>query len=293
MAKNKGLGMGLDALLKMNIQDEESTEQKVLAGFVEIPIAEIFPNPDQPRKEFNQEALDNLAQSIKNFGMIQPITVYKKDEGYEIIAGERRYRAAKQASLEVVPAIIKDLSQKERFEISIVENVQRENLNPVEEALAYSSLIETYQITHENLALRIGKSRTALTNSLRLLNLEPQVQKWLIEGKITPGHARTILSISDRKQHLSFANYIIQHNLSVREAEKLAKSWPPGEEKDKAEKKPIKREVEIVTAEEKLGERLQTKVKINGNSKNGKIQIDYFTTEELERLLEFFQINID
>lgn len=293
MAKNKGLGMGLDALLKMNIQDEESAEQKVLAGFVEIPIAEIFPNPDQPRKEFNQEALDNLAQSIKNFGMIQPITVYKKDDGYEIIAGERRYRAAKQANLEVVPAIIKDLSQKERFEISIVENVQRENLNPVEEALAYSSLIETYQITHENLALRIGKSRTALTNSLRLLNLEPQVQKWLIEGKITPGHARTILSISDRKQHLSFANYIIQHNLSVREAEKLAKSWPPGEEKEKAEKKPIKREVEIVTAEEKLGERLQTKVKINGNSKNGKIQIDYFTTEELERLLEFFEINID
>lgn len=293
MAKNKGLGMGLDALLKMNIQDEESKVPEVLAGFVELPLADIFPNPDQPRKEFNEEALDNLAQSIKNFGMIQPITVFKKDSGYEIIAGERRYRAAKRSGLETVPAIIKDLSQKERFEISIVENVQRENLNPVEEALAYSSLIETYQFTQEDLAQRIGKSRTALTNCLRLLNLEPQIQKWLIEGKISPGHARTILSIADKNQHLSFANYIIQHNLSVREAEKLAKNWPPGKEKEQEAKKNPQREVEIITAEERLGETLQTKVKINGNSKSGKIQIDYFTTEELERLLEFFQIEIN
>ena len=197
MAKtNRGLGMGLDALLKVNIQDEEKTpnlqnpEENILAGFVEIPIDKIVTNPNQPRKNFSEELLENLATSIKNFGVIQPITVSKKDDTYEIIAGERRYRAAKIVGLEKIPVIIKDLSLKEKMEISLVENIQRENLNPIEEGLAFLSLIETYNITQEELSERVGKSRTAITNTIRLLNLDPQIQKWITEDKLTPGHAR-------------------------------------------------------------------------------------------------------
>lgn len=297
MAKsNKGLGMGLDALLKVNIQDEEKSpnlqnpEENVIAGFVELPIDKVFPNPNQPRKNFSEESLDNLATSIKNFGVIQPITVTKKNDIYEIIAGERRYRAAKKVGLEKIPVIIKDLSQKEKMEISLVENIQRENLNPVEEGLAFLSLIETYNITQEELSGRLGKSRTAITNTIRLLNLEPQIQKWIIEEKITPGHARTILSLEDKNQHLSFANYIIQNNLSVREAEKISKKWPLN---ILPKKNPPKiRELEVQIAEQKIAEKLQTKVNIVGNSLKGKIQVEYFKQEDLERILEILNINI-
>ncbi|MCG8571255.1 MAG: ParB/RepB/Spo0J family partition protein [Spirochaetes bacterium] len=310
MAKNRGLGKGLDALLKMNIQEEtpekskildqqtsietkESNENKVLAGFTELPLNKIFPNPNQPRKEFDSESIDQLALSIKNFGMIQPITVAKADDHYEIIAGERRYRAAKQINLKFVPAIVKNLSQREKFEVSIVENIQRENLNPIEEALAFSSLIDTYQMTQDELAERIGKSRTALTNSIRLLNLDPQIQNWIIEGKITPGHARTILSLIDKNQHIPFANYIIQNNLSVREAEKISKKWNQESKKTEQKTKEKKQELEIKIAQEKLEQRLQTKVNINGSNDKGKIMIQYFSVDELERLLDLFEVKIN
>jgi len=292
MAKtNKGLGMGLDALLKLNITDEnEDNSEKIIAGFVELPLEKIIPNPDQPRKNFSDEAIQSLAQSIKSYGIIQPITVSKKGEFYEIIAGERRYRAAKLLGLEKIPVIIKDTSQRERLELSLIENIQRENLNPIEEALAYSNLIETYGITHEELSERLGKSRTAITNMIRLLNLDIQIQKWLMDGTITPGHARTILSIENKKEHISFAEYIIKNNLSVREAEKIAKIWPI-EKKESKKTAPI-REIELQRAEEILARKLQSKVNIIGTSQKGKIQIEYFSQEELERLLELFNAKI-
>lgn len=294
MAKHKGLGMGLDALMKMNVQEMDEDGSNVSAGFVELSIDVIVPNPGQPRKEFDDEALHNLAQSIKTFGIIQPISVYKENDKYIIIAGERRYRAAKLVGMHRIPVVIRDLSKKEQFEMSIVENVQREDLNPIEEAIAYQSLIETYNMTHDHLAERIGKSRTSITNTLRLLNLDIQVQNWIIDGKITPGHARAILSISDKQKHLSFANYLIENNLSVREAEKLSKKW--GEEQGRKVKNQLDKtrlkELEVKIAEEKIASKLQAKVAISGDSKKGRIQIEYFSMEELERLLELFGVDM-
>ncbi len=303
MAKNRALGRGLDSLMKLNVSDDDTgtpaeSQDHVAAGFVELDIDKVTPNPNQPRKDFENESLEYLSQSIKTFGIIQPITVAKFGTTYEIVAGERRYRAAKLAGLDKIPVIIKDLSRKEQFELSIVENIQRVDLNPIEEALAYLSLIDTYSITHEHLAGRMGKSRTSITNTMRLLNLDPQIQRWLIEGKISSGHARTILSIPDKTKHIPFANWIIERNLSVREAEKLSKKWQDEEKTGEyqtaggTEKKRELKEIELKYAEEKLSSKLQTKAIINGNSKNGKIVIEYFSLEELERLMEVFGVNV-
>lgn len=297
MAKmNKGLGMGLDALFKVNITEENDNsnldkpeEERVIAGFTELPIEKVIPNPDQPRKSFSDEAMESLTKSVKSYGIIQPITVSKKGDFYEIVAGERRYRAAKIVGLKKIPVIIKDTSQREKLELSLIENIQRENLNPIEEAIAYSNLIETYGITHEELSERLGKSRAAITNMIRLLNLDPQIQKYLIDGSITPGHARTILSIENKKEHINFAEYIIKNNLSVREAEKLSKNWPI---EKKERKSNVVREIELQKTEEILARRLQSKVNIIGTSHKGKIQIEYFSQEELERLLELFNAKI-
>lgn len=297
MAKiNKGLGMGLDALFKLNVTEDDNNKEnnesdnKVVAGFVELPLEKILPNPDQPRKNFTEESIESLSQSIKAYGIIQPITVSKKGEFYEIIAGERRYRAAKLLGLKKIPAIIKDTSQREKLELSLIENIQRENLNPIEEAIAYSNLIETYGMTQEELSERLGKSRTSITNFIRLLNLDIQIQKWIIEGAITSGHARTILSIEDKKEHINFAQYIIKNNLSVREAEKLAKIWSI--EKKNKKNTMVVREIALQEVEENLKRKLQTKVNIIGTSHKGKIQIEYFSQEELERLLEIFNTKI-
>jgi len=296
MAKNKsGLGgMGLDALLKVNVQNDnppksEESDNNVLAGFVELPVDKIIPNSNQPRKYFDDESLEELAISIKNFGVIQPITVVKKGNNYEIVSGERRYRASIKAGLEKIPVIIKVLSQKEQLGISLVENIQRVDLNPIEEALAYKSLIDEYNLTHEDIANELGKSRTAITNTIRLLNLEPQIIQWMKEKLLHPGHARAILSIKDRNEHIKFADYIIKNNLSVREAESSSKKWTTIK-KGKMTQKPKLREIEIQDAEEKIAKRLQTKVKINGTSIKGKITIDYFTQEDLERILEMWDL---
>ncbi|HBD93339.1 MAG: hypothetical protein A2015_10515 [Spirochaetes bacterium GWF1_31_7] len=294
MAKNKGLGMGIDALMAMNVHETDDINSAVTAGFVELNIDEIIANPNQPRKEFDIDALHNLSQSIKNFGVIQPISVYKEDGKYIIIAGERRYRASKLAGLEKIPAIIKDLSKKEQFEMSIVENIQREDLNTIEEAIAFQSLIETYNMTHDHLAERIGKSRTSITNTLRLLNLDVQIQKWIIDGKITAGHARSILSIPEKEKHLSFANYVIENNLSVREAENSAKKWISDSKasKSKSQSSKYEKEIEIKIAEEKISSKIQAKVAISGSSKKGKITIEYFTLDELERMLDIFGVDM-
>lgn len=304
MAKTRGLGLnnflekemgkGVDALFSMNVANTaaEKNEEVVSAGFTYLPLENIIQNPGQPRKEFDNESLTELAHSIEKHGLINPIVVCKEGNKYIIIAGERRYRACRLLNLEKVPVSIMDLSKRQQFEMAISENIQREDLNPVEEAIAYHSLIETYGETHEQVAESLGKSRTYITNSLRLLNLDPEIQHWLIDRSLTPGHARTILSVEDKNEHIPFAKYIINNNLSVREAEKAAKSWPKQREKNNAPKEQRHQDIEIKIAEEKVASKLQAKVAINGNSQKGKIQIEYFSMDELEGLLEKFGVDM-
>lgn len=281
---------GINALLDVNIRAEGSDDDSqsngtALAGFVEMNIGDIITNPNQPRKEFDEESLNELAQSIKAIGIIQPIAVTKNGDKYEIVAGERRFRAAQIAGLEKVPVLIKDLSLREKLEIALIENIQRENLNAVEEALAYSNLIQQYNLTQEELSERVGKSRSAIANAMRLLGLDPIIQKMLIDRQITAGHAKAILSVEDEADRLGFAVYLRDNQVSVREAEALSKKWPIRNSGGGSSKTGI-REIEIVNAERELAETLQTKVTINGTSFKGKIQIEYFSLDELERLLE-------
>lgn len=288
------LGQGEDALFQMNVPSTgtEKSNENISAGFTYLPLENIIPNPGQPRKEFDEQPLYELAQSIKKHGLINPIVVSRDDDKYIIIAGERRYRACKLLNLEKIPVSIMDLSKRQQFEMAVSENIHREDLNPVEEAIAYQSLIETYGETHEQVAESLGKSRAYITNSLRLLNLDPEIQHWLINGDLTPGHARTILSVSNKEEHVSFAKYIIDNNLSVREAEKMAKIWPKPKENKNTKKEPRHQDIEIKIAEEKVASKLQAKVAINGNSQKGKIQIEYFSMEELEGLLEKFGVDM-
>lgn len=288
------LGQGEDALFQMNVPSTgtEKSNENISAGFTYLPLENIIPNPGQPRKEFDEQPLYELAQSIKKHGLINPIVVSRDDDKYIIIAGERRYRACKLLNLEKIPVSIMDLSKRQQFEMAVSENIHREDLNPVEEAIAYQSLIETYGETHEQVAESLGKSRAYITNSLRLLNLDPEIQHLLINGDLTPGHARTILSVSNKEEHVSFAKYIIDNNLSVREAEKMAKIWPKPKENKNTKKEPRHQDIEIKIAEEKVASKLQAKVAINGNSQKGKIQIEYFSMEELEGLLEKFGVDM-
>ncbi len=287
---------GINALLDVNIRAEGSDDDAqsngtALAGFVEMNIGDIITNPNQPRKEFDEESLNELAQSIKAIGIIQPIAVTKNGDKYEIVAGERRFRAAQIAGLEKVPVLIKDLSLREKLEIALIENIQRENLNAVEEALAYSNLIQQYNLTQEELSERVGKSRSAIANAMRLLGLDPIIQKMLIDRQITAGHAKAILSVEDEADRLGFAVYLRDNQVSVREAEALSKKWPIPIScgKSSSGNGTGIREVEIVNAERELAETLQTKVTINGTSFKGKIQIEYFSLDELERLIELIK----
>lgn len=285
---------GINALLDVNIRAEGSDDDSqsngtALAGFVEMNIGDIITNPNQPRKEFDEESLNELAQSIKAIGIIQPIAVTKNGDKYEIVAGERRFRAAQIAGLEKVPVLIKDLSLREKLEIALIENIQRENLNAVEEALAYSNLIQQYNLTQEELSERVGKSRSAIANAMRLLGLDPIIQKMLIDRQITAGHAKAILSVEDEADRLGFAVYLRDNQVSVREAEALSKKWPIQTSSGGGGSKTGIREVEIVNAERELAETLQTKVTINGTSFKGKIQIEYFSLDELERLIELIK----
>lgn len=295
MAKrNKGLGTGLNALMNMNVIEDsapidddsikETTKTVVTAGFTKVPLDQIYPNPNQPRKHFNEEYLEELSKSIENIGLIQPITVIKTDDGYEIVAGERRYRACKMINLKQIPVNILNISQKEKLEVSLIENIQRENLNPIEIAIAYESLINSYDMTQEELASQVAKSRTAITNTLRLLNLNDEVQKMIIENTLSSGHGRAILSISDKKEQLKLAKYILAKGLSVREVEALVKKWPL--DKTGQKQTETKKKREILSIERELQQSLQAKVKLHGATYKGKIQIEYYSQEELERILD-------
>ena len=306
-AKRKGLGKGINNLIPetdvIRSTPKKKTEKKEVVkevvkevikevkvpvpGDTMMKISDIEPNREQPRKNFDKEALQELADSIKQFGIIQPIVVQKKDDYYEIIAGERRWRAAKLAKLKEVPIIIKEYSDREVMEIALIENIQRKDLNPIEEALAYKSLIDEYSLKQEELANRVSKSRTAIANSMRLLKLTDSVQNMLINDEISMGHARALLTLEQEDLQIEAAKTIVSKGLSVRDTEKLVKSIL----NPKQVKLPIpSAEAAIYDAiANKLREKMGTKVSIN-HKKNGKgkIEIEYYSQEELERLLEMF-----
>lgn len=294
----RGLGKGLDSLIPNNqvikkVKEEPankanpSSEEKGQETLVKI--TKVEPNREQPRKTFDEESLRELSDSIKQFGLLQPILVQDRKDYYEIIAGERRWRAAKMAGLKEVPVIIKDFTEQEIVEISLIENIQRENLNPIEEALAYKRLLTEFNLKQEEVAERVSKSRAAVTNSMRLLKLCDEVQKMIIEEKLSTGHARAIIGIEDKEQQLELANRIVNEKLSVRDIEKLVKEIQ--NPKQKKTPKKVDQSLELVyrDIEERLKTSLGTKVSINSKENGaGKIEIEFFSHEELERITEFF-----
>lgn len=290
----KGLGKGLDSLIPTIDAEELSIKPAKKNNNIEksdgvftVKINSVEPNRNQPRKTFNEDALTELSESIKQYGIIQPIVVQKKNDYYEIIAGERRWRAAKQAGLKEVPVIIKDYSDQETVEIALIENIQREELNPIEEALAYKRLLTEFNLKQDQVAERVSKSRTAVTNSMRLLKLTDEVQQMVIEDLISSGHARALLPIEDNELQIQLATRIMDEKLSVRETEKLVKSIlnkKPEKKKEKVENAFVYEEIE-----NKIKEIVGTKVKVNHKPNGkGKIEIEYYSDKELERLLDLF-----
>lgn len=255
-------------------------------NIVTLRISKIEPNKEQSRKTFDEVSLEELSQSIKQYGIIQPIVVCKKGDYYEIIAGERRWRAAKKAGLTEVPVVIRNYEDKERAEVSLIENIQRENLNPIEEAAAYKQLMDEYDLTQETLAIRVSKSRAAVANMMRLLKLNPEVQQMVVEGKLSGGHARALLGIEDSEGQLNAAKKVISNNLNVRQTEDLVKALNTPDKKPSAKRKSAKPHAAVFKdLENRLTEVLGTKVRINHQEKgNGKIEIDYFSEFELDRI---------
>ena len=299
MVKKSGLGKGLDSLIpsagakksnpaKSEVKKEVVVEKVVKKEEVMLKITEVEPSREQPRKNFNEDALLELADSIKQFGIIQPLIVQKQDDYYEIIAGERRWRAAKLAGLKEVPVIIKNYTEQERVEIALIENIQREDLNPIEEALAFRRLLTEFELKQDELAERVSKSRTAVTNSMRLLKLDERVQQMVVDEKISTGHARALLAVEDKEQQYTLANKIFDEKLSVRETERLMKN----SQKEKENKKSQKTENEFIYKgiEEKIKMILGTKVTVNHKKNNkGRIEIEYYSNEELERIMDLLE----
>lgn len=289
MKNNRGLGKGLSALFaeteedygKSLLFDEPETEDKGKEGVQEVDLSSIYPNPDQPRKNFDPDALDELAQSIRHHGVIMPLIVNKEAKGYMIIAGERRYRASKLAGIKKVPVIVKNYTARQIKEISLIENLQREDLNPIEEATAMRALMEDYGMTQDELADRIGKSRPSITNTLRLLQLSPEVIRLVETGALSSGHARAIITVPAEEQ-IKMANRFVKDGCSVREAEQQVKNFfnPPKEKEKKKSELSLELKELILTMQRVLG----TKVNAIGNDNKGRIYIDYYTRDDLDRL---------
>lgn len=290
--RRTGLGKGLDSMIPPKAIGK-ATSQKLEAdstktGETILKINEVEPNKKQPRKSFNEEALHELSESIKQHGIVQPLVVAKKEDYYEIIAGERRWRAAKLAGLKEVPVVIKDYTPQEIMEVALIENIQREDLNPVEEARAYQNLIKEYNLKQEELAVRVSKSRSAITNSLRLLKLDDKVLDMLVEESISSGHARALLSLEDAEQQIEAAEKIVRDKLSVRDIEKMVKAM--NQPMKPSPKKELKNDFVYKDMEEQLKQKIGTKVKINRKSENkGKIEIEYYSQEELEKIVAYFK----
>ena len=291
--KRNGLGKGLDSLIPNKTvkttekQANKTQKEKVKmekSGETIVKITQVEPNSEQPRKDFDEDALLELADSIKQFGVLQPLLVQKKNDYYEIIAGERRWRAAKLAGLKEVP-VLREYTEQEVVEISLIENIQRENLNPIEEAIAYKRLLKEFHLKQDEIAERVSKSRTAVTNSMRLLKLNSKVQQMVIDDMISTGHARALLALEDEEQQYTIANKIFDEKLSVRETEKLIKILK--NPKKTAKKEKIEHTFIYENLEEKMKGIMGTKVNVNPKSNGkGKIEIEYYSEEELERIFD-------
>lgn len=327
MAKRGGLGRGLDSLIPNRVsqkkQQEEQQEKSSLKDKpedrqeVQVPVPEtspktgsakttaqnekgeaviklrlslVEPKRDQPRQYFDDHSIDELADSISQYGIISPLLVQKKDQYYEIVAGERRWRAAKKAGLKEVPVIIKNLSDREAVEISLIENIQREDLNPMEEARAYERLVKEYGLSQEEVSKKVSRSRSAVTNSMRLLKLQPSVQKMVEDGRLSEGHARTIVSIEDPVLQNEVAEQVIESNLSVRQTEMLVKSLQKSDKIPHKKARDLQKETLLQDLAEHLKSKLGTKVSIRPSGKNkGRIEIEYYSDEELDRIYELLQ----
>lgn len=299
-ASKRGLGRGLDALFSeapIEIPDEEKSQRSEQreekkdskkpeeTGVLYIDINDIKPNEHQPRKTFDEEKLQELADSILQHGIIQPVVLRKADQGYEIVAGERRWRAARKAGLKKIPCVLKELTDEQNMLIAIIENMQREDLNPIEEAEGLNRMIDIYGLTQEQVSKGVGKSRPYITNSLRLLKLPEEIRELTRDGNLSAGHARALAGIKDKDEQIKAAKKVVKEGLSVRAVEKLAK----GTETRKKSAKP-KKDADAVRVEEDLKQALGTKVKLVVNEGNkGKIEIDYYSREELERLIELLK----
>ena len=295
MARKGGLGKGLDSLIPETIKtsqpEKERIVEKVVEKIVEKPvelkvkISKVGPNKEQPRKQFDEDALVELSDSIRQFGIIQPLIVQEKNGFYEIIAGERRWRAAKLAGLKEVPVIVKKYTDIEVVEISLIENIQRESLNPIEEAVAYKRLLEEFHLKQDEVAERVSKSRTTVTNSMRLLKLDERVQQMVIDDMLTTGHARALLGIEDPELQATTAARVFDEKLSVREVEKIVKDIQKG--KTEKKKETVVQDFISTDLEEKMKAVIGSKVSINQKPKgNGKIEIEYYSKDDLERIID-------
>lgn len=306
--KKSGLGRGLDALFpektvqskpktvktvkeekKVAVDTKKSSQQETSNGERMMKISMIEPNREQPRKKFDEDALQELSESIKQYGILQPLLVSDKKDYYEIVAGERRWRAAKMAGLKEVPVVVKEFSTQEIVEISLIENIQREDLNPVEEAMAYKRLIDEFHLKQDEIAERVSKSRTAVTNSMRLLKLDSRVQQMMVDEMISAGHARAILAISDPEQQYNAAMKVFDEKLSVRETEKLVKSILTLTKKKPVVSNPTEDAI-YESLEEKMKGITGTRVFIHRKKNNkGKIEIEYYSRDDLDRIIDLFE----
>lgn len=316
MAKAKrGLGKGLGAFFgdevvqevtrdqmseKGELKDSENgdnpaaqkKEEDKESGEIFVKVSRIEPNHEQPRKDFKEEQLQELADSIRQYGVLQPLLVQKRGDLYEIIAGERRWRAAKMAGIKEIPVVIREYGKQQAMEIALIENVQREDLNPIEEAIAYQRLMQEFHLKQEEIAERVSKNRSTITNSMRLLNLVPEVQQMLMEGLISSGHARSLLALSDPEQQILLAERIIRDHLSVREVEKAVKAMGKASKEKKREKEKEDEALELIfrNLEERMKSVVGTKVNINRKDRSkGKIEIEYYSEAELERIVELIE----
>lgn len=280
MNKKTGLGRGLDALFGPVPEEEQARENDSIKN---LKLTEIEPNRDQPRKTFNQESLEELAQSIKEFGLIQPIVVTKKEDYYSIVAGERRWRACKIAGLEQIPVIIRENDEKKNQEISLIENIQREDLNPIEKAFGIKNLIDRFDLKQEDIAKRLGKSRSAIANTIRLLNLEPGVLELAKEGKLTEGHCRALLGIQDPEKQYKTAISMIERNATVRQVENVASKKKVSREESE------RNQILYKDIEDRFQNFFGTKVRLDVGKRRGKIIIEYANNDDLERILGLMQ----
>lgn len=289
MAAKRGLGKGIDAMISGDDTKAKKVVKEVIKEVDTIDINKIEPNSNQPRKNFNEDKIHELAESIKQHGLIEPLIVQKGKKGfYTIIAGERRWRAAREAGVKEIPVVLKEYSDQQVMEIALIENIQREDLNAIEEAEAYERLIKDFNLKQDEVAERVSKSRVAITNSLRLLKLDPRVREMIIEDKIKSGHARALLSVTDPEEQYRLAVMIFDNSMSVRETEKMVKKYLADKDKPTKEVKKKDTQTELIYKdyEEKLKTVIGTKVNINNKGKGkGKIEIEYFSPDEFDRII--------